>query len=110
MVKVAHHFFITICAASGRGGMEIIMKTSQLLLSVLDITEDHYSFKAQFILSAAGKSKNVDISELDSASTLEKIKTYFDLEESHDDIKKEIMKKVMEKAQISSKINEGDNY
>ena len=26
MMETAHHFFITICAASGSGGMEVIME------------------------------------------------------------------------------------
>ncbi len=86
------------------------MKTSQLLLSGLDITEDEYSFKAQFILSAAGKSKNVDIGDLDTDSDLEKLKTYFELEETPSEIKKQLMEMIMEKAHIGSTIIEGEDY
>lgn len=32
MVKAAHHFFITICAASGSGGMEINMKPKVIII------------------------------------------------------------------------------
>ncbi len=86
------------------------MKTFQLLLSGLDITEDAYSFKAQFILSAHGKSKSVDIDDLDSESMLQKIKTYFGLEESHEEINKQLMIMVMEKAHIGSSIIEGEDF
>lgn len=86
------------------------MKTSQLLLSGLDITEDDYNFKAQFILSAYDKSKSVDINDLESGPMLEKIKVYFDLEETPAEIRKQLMSKVMENANISSKIIEGENF
>ena len=86
------------------------MKTSQLLLSGLDITEDEYNFKAQFILNAPGKSKSFDIDDLDSDSKLDKIKTYFDLEESPSEIKKQLMEMIMEKANIGSTIIEGEDY
>ena len=86
------------------------MKTSQLLLSGLDITEDEYNFKAQFILNAPGKSKSFDIDDLDSDSKLDKIKTYFDLEESLSEIKKQLMEMIMEKANIGSTIIEGEDY
>lgn len=86
------------------------MKTSQLLLSGLDITEDEYNFKAQFILNSHDKSKSVDINDLESGSMLEEIKTYFGLEESPAEINKQLMSMVMEKASISSKITEGEDF
>ena len=86
------------------------MKTSQLLLSGLDITEDAYNFKAQFILTASGKSKSFDIGDLDSESMLEKIKIYFSLEESPAEIKRQLMEMIMEKANIGSTIIEGEDY
>jgi hypothetical protein len=91
-----------------RGG--IFMKTSQLLLSGLDITEDEYSYKAQFILNAPGKSKGYEIGDLDSGSKLAEIKTFFNLEEAPDEIGKLIMDMVMEKANICSEIIEGENF
>lgn len=86
------------------------MKTSQLLMSGLDITEDEYNFKAQFILNAPGKSKCFDIGDLDSDTLLDKIKTYFGLEESPYEIKNQLMEMVMEKANIGSTIIEGEDY
>lgn len=86
------------------------MKASNLLLSGLNITEDEYSFKAQFFLSCSGKTISIDIGDLESKTNLEKIKELFDLEESLDELKSTIMSMIIEKANISSKINEGENY
>jgi len=86
------------------------MKTSQLLLSGLDITEDAYNFEAQFILSAPNKSKSVDIGDLESETKLKEIKDYFNLEESPSVIRNQLMELVMEKAKISSTIIEGKDY
>lgn len=43
MVQVAHRFFITICAASDSGGMEIIMKNDKL--KQLWKMEEQHAFK-----------------------------------------------------------------
>ena len=86
------------------------MKTSELLLTILDITEDEYSFKAQFILKSGDKSKSMDIADLDSNEKLEQLRNYFGLEDSLTEISKQLMEKIMEKANISSKIVEGEKY
>ncbi len=86
------------------------MKMDQLLLSSLDITEDGYHFKGQFILKSSGKSRSIDLEDLEKPSTLESIKSYFDLEESTKEIRHILMDMVMEKAHIGSKIVEGENY
>lgn len=86
------------------------MKTSDLLLSSLNITEDEYSYRGLFILSANDKSINVDLADLESDSKLEEIKGFFGLVEENNDIKRIIMDKVMEKATISSRIVEGKDY
>jgi hypothetical protein len=86
------------------------MRTEQLLLSGLDITEDNYSFKGQFILSGAGKSKHVDVEDLEHHSFLADLKKYFELEEHITDIRNILMEMIVEKAHISSKIVEGENY
>lgn len=86
------------------------MRTSQLLLSSLDITEDEYSYKAQFILNAPGKSKGYEISDLESIHSLVEIKSFFGLEEEPGEIGKALMDMIMEKANISSMIVEGENF
>lgn len=86
------------------------MKTSELLLTGLDINEDEYNFKAQFILNAPGKSKGYDINDLESESKLSEIKSYFNLDESQSQIKSILMEMIMEKAHISSSIIEGENF
>ncbi|NMA34781.1 MAG: hypothetical protein GX940_09595 [Clostridiaceae bacterium] len=86
------------------------MRTEQLLLSSLDITEDEYIFKGQFILSCSDKSKHVDMEKLEQQSFLEELKKYFDLEESTSEIRNKIIDMVVEKAQISSKIVDGRNF
>jgi len=86
------------------------MKTKQLLLSGLDISEDEYSFKAQFILSASGKSKSVDLESIDHTEVLRELKDYFELDEDTDEIEKLLMDMVMEKAHVNSTIVEGENY
>ncbi len=86
------------------------MKTSELLLSVLDITEDEYNFMGQFLLNAPGKSKGYDINDLESEAKLLEIKAFFGLDEPTDQIKNQIMEMIMENAHISSSIIEGENY
>lgn len=86
------------------------MTINHLLLSGLDISEDEYSFKAQFILSAPGKSKSVDLESIERTSALGELKEYFELEESIDEIRRKLMDMVMEKTHIDSTIVEGENY
>lgn len=86
------------------------MRMDQLILSGLDITEDEYHFKAQFILNAPGKYRSIDLEALEKDSLLDELKSFFELEESIVEIKSKLMDMVMEKARISSKIVEGENY
>ena len=86
------------------------MKTSDLLLSSLNITEDDYSYKGLFILGDAEKSKHMDMSELDDEAKLVELKAYFNLDESTNEISKTIMEKIFEKSHISSVIKEGEDY
>lgn len=86
------------------------MRTSDLLLTGLDISEDGYNFKAHFILKTNEKSKSVDLTDLDSNDKLQDLKDYFDLSDSIAEIRNQLMEKVMEKASISSKIVEGENF
>ncbi len=86
------------------------MKTSELLLSSLNITEDDYSYKGLFILSSNSKSKQMDMSDLDHDSRMDDLKEYFGLDESSAEIKVILMDMIFDKANISSVINEGEDY
>ena len=86
------------------------MKTTSLLLTGLNITEDDYDYKGQFILKSEGKSKKVDFSELSADETLKDIKAFFDLDDNIEQIRESLMVMIMEKSNITSKINEGENY
>lgn len=86
------------------------MKTSDLLLSSLNITEDDYDYKGLFILSSNNVSINVDIADLENNNKVEELKCVFGLEEPVEEIREVLMNMIMEKAAISSKICEGENY
>jgi len=86
------------------------MKTSELLLSSLNITEDDYSYKGLFILSTNKKSRQMDMSELENDAKMADLKAYFNLEEDIAEIKMTLMDIIFDKAHISSVIIEGENY
>ena len=86
------------------------MKTSELLLSSLNITEDDYSYKGLFILSANSKSIQTDMSDLENDSKMTDLKAFFSLEESIAEIRMILMDMIFDKASISSIIIEGENY
>jgi len=52
VVKAAHHFFITICAASGSGGMEVKMKLKIDTFNVLIFISSTLSFVVSIMYSA----------------------------------------------------------
>ena len=80
------------------------MKISDLLISSVNITEDDYHYKGQFILNSGDKSINVDVAEIDNKNTLSYIKDYFNIEEPTNEIRKNLMMRLVEKAGISSKL------
>lgn len=86
------------------------MKTSELLLSSLNITEDDYNYKGLFILSFGEKSMQMDMSDLENESKMAELKAAFDLEESISEIENKLMDMVFDKAHISSVIKEGEDY
>jgi hypothetical protein len=86
------------------------MKTSNLLLSSLSITEDHYNYRGTFFLSCQDISVKVDLADLQCDSKIFELKDTFKLEESCDEIRKILMQRLVEEAGISSKITEGENY
>lgn len=86
------------------------MKTSDLLLSSLNITEDDYNYKGQFILSTSDKTRSVDMAEIETEDKLREISDFFGLEEKPEDIRRILMDMVMEKAYICSSIVEGESF
>ena len=52
VVKAAHHFFITICVASGSGEMEVIMSVfetvKKIIVEVKDISGDEIQLESRF--------------------------------------------------------------
>ncbi|MDP4093749.1 MAG: hypothetical protein Q8920_10355 [Bacillota bacterium] len=86
------------------------MDAKDLLVSNLSIAEENYSCKGTMVLSDGSISKNIDISSLDDAEVLDSIKRIFTLSDSIDIIHKKIMKLIIEKAALSSKISEGESY
>jgi len=86
------------------------MKTSELLLSSLNITEDEYNYKGEFFLSFKDIAVKFDLADLPNNSRIDELKSTFNLEENHDGIRKALMDMVIEKADISSKVTEGEDY
>ncbi len=86
------------------------MRTNQLIISGLHITEDEYSYKGQFILNAPGKSRSIDMDDLERSSFISELKKYFELEEQVGDIRNLLMDMIVERAHVGSKIVEGENY
>ena len=86
------------------------MKTADLLVSNLSITEDDYTFKGPFTLSFGNKSMDLDITDIDVPEKLNEIKTYFGLDEDNTEINKALFDAVLKEAGISSVIKEGENY
>lgn len=80
------------------------MKTADLLLSSLHITEDDYIFSGTFNLSFRDKSITVDVSDLQNDDKIRELKTFFNLEESEDEIFNTLMNMVIEKSSISCRI------
>lgn len=86
------------------------MKSNDLLVSNLNISEDEYSYKGLFTLSGEGISMAVDLSELDENVTINEIINKFSLQESKEEIRKIIMDKVMVQAAVSTQIKEGIDF
>jgi fructose-1-phosphate kinase PfkB-like protein len=86
------------------------MKSNDLLVSNLNISEDEYSYKGLFTLSGEGISMAVDLSELDENVTINEIISKFTLKESKEEIRKIIMDKVMVQAAVSTQIKEGIDF
>ncbi len=86
------------------------MKTTELLVSNLSITEDDYNYKGIFTLSNKDKSVSVDLAELEITTKLDELKTFFGLEDDNEIIRETILKMVIENSSISSRMNQGESY
>lgn len=86
------------------------MKTGELLLTGLHITEDEYRYNASFILSGNGVSLEVELSDLDVDSRLKDIHDFFTLEETLPEMRRILMDRVLERAGMSSRITQGERY
>ncbi|NLD50051.1 MAG: hypothetical protein GX660_23155 [Clostridiaceae bacterium] len=83
------------------------MLSKDLKVVNLNIAEDYYEYKALFRLCSDDVCMDVDLSALSDKAVLADIKSKFGLEESEEDIKEAIMKKVFDASQIESRQNEG---
>ncbi len=86
------------------------MFSKDLRIVNLNITEDYYDYKGLFILRGGDKEFDVDLANAEKESKLKEIKTYFELEDEIEIIRKTIMDKVMEASKIETRIIEGKNY
>lgn len=86
------------------------MKTNELLLSSLHITEDDYNYKGLFFLSRNDVSVKVDLADVQDHLKIKELKNTFKLEEDIEDIQKNLIEMLVEKAHISCRITEGENY
>lgn len=85
------------------------MRCKDLKVVNLNITEDHYDYKALFRLCTDDKCLDIDLAQISDKKILEEIKNTFDLEDTIEEIEKIIMDKVMEASKIESRISQGEN-
>ncbi|MCX7923406.1 MAG: hypothetical protein N3B21_15560 [Clostridia bacterium] len=86
------------------------MKANDLLVSNLHISEDEYSYRGIFTLSAGDKALSIELSDMDNSSIIQEIRSFFSLENSNNEIRETIMNQLVEKAALSSKTTEGKKY
>jgi len=79
------------------------MKTSDLLMSSLHISEDEYVFTGSFLLSSGHKTMPVDISDLQKSEKIRYLKFFFNLEETEDEIIETLMNMIIEKSSVTSR-------
>lgn len=86
------------------------MLCKELKVVNLNITEDHYQYKALFRLCSDNACMDIDMAMLDEETVLAEIKTTFEIQESADEIKAMVTLKVMEASSVESRIKEGKDY
>jgi len=85
------------------------MRSKELKITALDISEYNYEHKAVFRLCSESTCLNLEVEKLSDEQTLEQIKNVFSLEEKIEEIKDIIMDKIIEASKIESRIYEGEN-
>lgn len=83
------------------------MLSRDLMVTNLNMTEDYYDFKGTFELRGDAYMA-LDLSQL-TDDKFREIQRVFGLPESLEEIKKELMEKLAEAAQIESRCEEGKN-
>ncbi|MCR4436114.1 MAG: hypothetical protein QHH06_13870 [Clostridiales bacterium] len=85
------------------------MSDRNLQVVGLSITEDYYSYRGAFRLCCGEKYMDIELEEL-TDSKINEIKDVFGLDGSVQDIKNEIMSKVLEASGLESRFVEGKGY
>ncbi len=85
------------------------MKCKDLSVVNLNITEDHYEYKAPFRICDKGVCIDVDLERIEDSRILEEIKKSFSIDEPIPEMKKILMEKIIEASKLESKIFEGEN-
>lgn len=82
------------------------MLKKNLKVICLDVTEDYYRYNGTFKLCDEEKSVDMDLTNLND-DKINEIKDVFNLDETMEEIRKEIMSMVLEVVKIESRIVEG---
>ena len=86
------------------------MKSEQLKVLTLNISEDNYDYRALFRLCTDTAYMEVDLTELSLNIKVEEIKAKFELDEQIDEIRDIIIKMVIAVSDVKSNVTEGENY
>lgn len=84
------------------------MKCEDIKVVNLNITEDHYEYKALMRLCTEDTCFDINLNDF-TDDNINEIKISFDVDESIDEMRKIIMAKVMEASKIESHISEGQD-
>ncbi len=84
------------------------MLSKDLKIVNLNITEDHYEYKAMFRLCNQDSCMDIDMANLSDISLLNEIKKNFEIEEDIEVMKEIITKKIFDASNLESRISEGE--
>jgi 23S rRNA U2552 (ribose-2'-O)-methylase RlmE/FtsJ len=86
------------------------MKSEQLKVLSLNISEDNYDYRALFRLCTDTACMDVDLTDLSLNIKVEEIKAKFELDEQIEEIRDIITNKVITVSDVKSNVTEGENY